>query len=262
MAVSRRGLAKRVVVWARRAETRLQCESQGWCDAVFADPVESVKGSDLVVVCAPVDVVATMVGDIAPGLDSDVLITDVGSTKSLICRSTKGRLGGRGTFIGSHPMVGSEKGGMENATLELFSGGACFVTPLEECPEDKVELLARFWGNLGMQVTTASPEKHDEIVAHISHLPHVLASALCVQLSRSEGWEAFSGAGLRDTTRIAGANAQLWMAIIKENREEVLRAIENFESELNSIKSYLRNEEWHRVTHFLERGKQFRDSLL
>ena len=113
-----------------------------------------------------------------------------------------------------------------------------------------------------MEVSTMTPEKHDEIVAHISHLPHLLASALCLQLSRQpDSWQAFSGQGLRDTTRVAAGNPEIWRSIFDENKDELLRSIDGFERELSLMRSHILNGEWAQIRHLLELGKTYREDL-
>lgn len=255
-------LVKRTHVWARRAESRVACRSSDWCDEVFADPAEAVRDSDLVIVCTPVDTIVDMVRQISGNLAKGTLVTDVGSTKSRICRLAA-RIVPEGVhFVGSHPMAGSEKSGMQHASDGLFLKRACLVTPLEETPAGPVDTLVRFWHALGMEVTTLTPETHDEIVANISHLPHLLASVLCLHLSRKpEGWQAYSGNGLRDTTRIAAGNSDIWRSIFEENKEELLRAIDGFEAELSRIRAHLHNGQWAQVRHLLELGKSYREGL-
>jgi len=261
MAVRRQGLAAEIHVWARRAEARLACEESDWCDRVFEQPAEAAAGANLVVICAPVEFIPDLVKSIRDRLEAGTVVTDVGSTKSLICRLSQAALGSNGTFIGSHPMAGSEKSGMEHADAALFQDRACFVTPLEDTDENKVIEVCRFWRSLGMEMKTTSPESHDEIVAHISHLPHLLASALCCQLAPKKGWEAFAGGGLRDTTRVAAGSPALWKSIIEQNDAEVLRAIRGFELKLQEMQSAIQNKEWHRLRHLLERGQQYRENL-
>lgn len=262
MAAHEYGLGRRVHVWARRAEVRQACMDAGWCEAAHADPRAAVKGSDLVVVCTPVDRIAGLVGEISSSLEPGALVTDVGSTKSRICRISARSVPDGVAFVGSHPMAGSEKSGMEHAEAVLFKNRACLVTPIEETPTQALERVVGFWRALGMEVTTMSPERHDEIVAHISHFPHLLASLICLQLSRKpDQWQAFSGNGLRDTTRIAAGSPEIWRSIFEENREELLRALDGFEKELSAMRSHLHNGDWVQVRHLLARGKDYREGL-
>lgn len=262
MATRELGLAKRIHVWARRAETRRACADEAWCDAVFPDPADAAEGSDLVVLCPPVDAIVPLVKQVSSKIQPGALVTDVGSTKSRICRLASHLVPEGSFFVGSHPMAGSEKSGMEHASGDLFRNRACLVTPLEESPADPVDALVAFWKSLGMEVTTMSPEKHDEIVAQISHLPHLLASLLALHLSRKPAaWQAFCGNGLRDTTRIAAGNSGIWRSIFEENKDELLRAMDEFERELARMRSSLHNGEWAHVRHLLELGKSYREGL-
>ena len=263
MAVKERGLAARVVTWSRRPESRAKCLSQGWCDAVLDSPEEAVVGSDLVVLCTPVQTIVPLLLQIRSALAADALITDVGSTKSLICREARSALEGHSaTFLGAHPMAGSEQAGMEHAQSDLFEKAACILTPLEGASNEAITKLSAFWDALGMTVSTVSPEKHDEIVAHISHLPHLLASTLCGYLATQDGtWRTLAGGGLRDTTRVASGDPQLWKQILEQNSDEVLRAIEGFEQQLHHLKTALLNQDSPGVIAQLERGKTYRDQL-
>ena len=119
-----------------------------------------------------------------------------------------------------------------------------------------------FWRDLGSEVVTVDPDKHDEIVAHISHLPQLLASSLCAFLAtRDPGWRNFAGGGLRDTTRIAGSDPKLWVSILEENRDEVLRALRLFQDELEGLQAALANRNFVEVAARLERGHAYRDKF-
>jgi len=263
MAVKERGLAARVVTWSRRPESRANCLNQSWCDAVFDSPEKAVVGSDLVVICTPVQTIVPLLVQIRPALDAEALITDVGSTKSLICREARSALEGHSaTFLGAHPMAGSEQAGMEHAQSDLFENAACILTPLDDASAEAIAKLSAFWDALGMTVSTVSPEKHDEIVAHVSHLPHLLASTLCGYLAaQDDTWRTLAGGGLRDTTRIASGDPQLWKQILEQNSDEVVRAIEGFEQQLHHLKTALLNQDSLGVIAQLERGKTYRDQL-
>ncbi len=261
-AVKDRQLCDKLVIWARRTETRVACAEKSWCDHVTASLPEAVGEADLVVVCSPVETIHPLVESIASHLQDGALVTDVGSTKSLIVRNCHTVMPKGRQFVGSHPMAGSEKSGLAHARADLFGGKTCFVTPLVDSNEQAVETILKFWRALDMEVATVSPERHDEIVAHISHLPHVLASVLCSFLSTKDpGWRNFAGNGLRDTTRVAAGNPDIWKSIFEQNREEIARAISQFENELQSLKSAITNGQTFDILNHLERGKAYREYL-
>lgn len=256
------GVTRHITLWARRPEVRLRLREQPWCDAVADTPAAAVGGADLVVICAPVDRIVPLAQEIAPALAPGALVTDVGSVKAEICRHAGAALADRAAFVGSHPMAGSEKTGWEHARSDLFARRVVFVTPLPETPPAAAERIAAFWSALDAEVATVAPDTHDEIVAHISHLPQVLASALCASLARREpGWRNFAGGGLRDTTRIAASDPKLWRTILEQNRDEVLRALRAYQDELHGLERALANRDWFEVQAILERGRAYRDQF-
>lgn len=262
LAMKGQHLTERVHVWSRRGTTRTQASQAPWCDQVFEDPASACEGSTLIVVCTPVDTIAPLLKKIKPTLDRHTLVTDVGSTKKQICEEVESILGETGIFIGSHPMAGSEQTGMKHAQANLFKGATCIMTPLKDSPPAAIARLRQLWEALGMQVIIHSPEKHDEIVAHISHLPHLLASGLCSYLARRENnWKDFSGGGLRDTTRIAASSPTLWAGILEHNRKEIISALAGFETELHRIKSALLNENHSDLFALLKSGQKYRHEL-
>lgn len=261
-AARHRGAARRIVLWSRRPENRVRLRTQPWCDEVRDTAEEAVRGANLVVLAAPVDHIPALAQAVGPHVSPGAIVTDVGSVKSEIVRLGHAAMPAGAHFVGAHPMAGSEKTGWENASPTLFEGRACFVTPLRETDPRAVEAIVRFWHELGSEVTTLDPDAHDEIVAHISHLPQIVASNLCDYLARkSPAWRNFAGGGLRDTTRIAASDPALWVEILKQNREEVLRALRRFQDELHHFQTALSNRDYAEIRTRLARGKAYRDEF-
>jgi prephenate dehydrogenase len=257
-----RGLVKRIHVWARRPEVREKCRQQYWCDAAFETPEEAVAGSDLVVICTPVETIHRLARRVAGSLREGAVVTDVGSTKGRLCRLIEAIMPPGRHFVGSHPMAGSEKSGMEFASGTLFETRTCFVTPVETTDPVSVAKIAAFWKALGMEIVTLPPEKHDEIVANISHLPHFTATILCNWLAHGNSdWKGWAGQGLRDTTRVASGSPDMWRAICEENRDEILRALEGFASEFSIMRKALEDRNYDKLFRLFESGKAYRDSM-
>jgi cyclohexadieny/prephenate dehydrogenase len=262
IAAKQRKLAASVSTWSRRAETRAKCRTQNWCDVVADSPTEAVAGAGLVVICTPVSTIAPILETIAPAIAPDTLITDVGSTKAVICEAAAKIALTHGYFIGSHPMAGSDQTGMENARGDLFEEAVCFTTPNEDSPASAHQRLREFWQALGMRMHTTSAQEHDAIVARISHLPHLLASTLCTHLAKSHpDWALFSGTGLRDTTRIAGGDPILWRDIFLQNAPAVLQALNDFETSLQQARKAIAEADEESLFAFLEAGQNFRRKL-
>jgi cyclohexadieny/prephenate dehydrogenase len=254
-----RGVAGRIVLWSRRSESRSMLRAQPWCDVAAETPADAVREASLVVIAAPVDLIVPLLQQIAPHLPAGAIITDVGSVKGEISRLGHAAVGQRGHFVGAHPMAGGEKTGWEHGRADLFERRTCFVTPLAETDSAATETVVRFWHDLGADVTKVNPDEHDEIVAHISHLPQAVASSLCSFLgAKNSRWRDFAGGGLRDTTRIAGSDPQLWRAIIEQNRDELLRALRGFEEELHGFQAALANRDYAEIVARLERGRSYR----
>jgi prephenate dehydrogenase len=258
-----RGVAGRIIIWARRPETRRAVAEARLGDATVDSPEEAVRGADFVVIAAPVDVIISLARQIAPHLAPGAIVTDVGSVKAEIAREGQAALAGRGAhFVGAHPMAGSERTGWEYGNAALFTGRTCFVTPRKDTDKQALKAVVNFWSGLGANVAKVDPEVHDRIVAHISHLPQVVASALCAFLStRDPGWRDFAGGGLRDTTRIGASDPKLWRTILEQNRPEVLKAVAGFRAELEALESALKRGDWPAVTKHLERGSTYRKGI-
>jgi prephenate dehydrogenase len=258
-AARERGAAKEIVIWARRPETRAELASQPWCSAVAETPEAAARGASLVVIASPVDAIVPLVRQIAPALSAAALVTDVGSVKAAIC---SGASAVTSAFVGSHPMAGSEKTGWQHGTADLFQGRTTFVTPLASTPPAAAARVAAFWTALGGTTVTVAPDVHDRIVAHISHLPQLVASTLCSYLAvAAPDWGAYSGGGLRDTTRIAGSDPALWQPILAANRPEVLAALRGLQQELARCEAALAAGDFAAVAALMARGRDYRGTL-
>ena len=261
-AARERDVAQRIVLWTRRPESRLKLRAQPWCDSVAETPGDAVRHASLVVIAAPVDQIVPLTRQIAPDLAPGTLVTDVGSVKNEISRLGHAALAPHAHFVGAHPMAGSEKTGWEHGTATLFEHRNCFVTPLVDTAAQATAAVVEFWHALGAEVVTLAPDQHDEIVAHISHLPQVIASSLCGFLAtKNPAWRDHAGGGLRDTTRIAGSDPQIWRAILEQNRDEILRALSGFEDELHGLRAALANRDYVEVAARISRGKAYRDQF-
>lgn len=252
-----------IVIWARKPESRAKCQDKEWCDTVSETPEKAVSGSDLILLGTPVNTILPLLEQIQPLLKAGSVVSDVGSTKAFICRGAQKIFKNtNAVFLGSHPMAGSDQSGMEHARYDLFKDAACIITPLLETPTAITKKMSTFWKLLEMNVTSVSPEIHDAIVAHISHLPHILASVLCNYLAQKDTtWQRLAGGGLRDTTRIAAGDPELWKQILEQNRDEVLHAIDGFEHQLDALKKALAANDSNSVLSQLKQGKDYRDRL-
>jgi prephenate dehydrogenase len=240
----------------------VRLQGQPWCDEIRDTPEEAVRGASLVVLAAPVEKIVTLAQVVGPCLEVGTLVTDVGSVKGEIARQGHAAMRPGVHFVGAHPMAGSEKSGWEHATESLFEGRACFVTPMAATDARALDSIVRFWHELGAEVTTLDPDAHDEIVAHISHLPQVVAASLCHFLAQKDpAWRSFAGGGLRDATRLGAGDPTMWIEILRQNRDEVLRALRQFQDELQEFQTALANRDFVELRTRLERGKAYREAF-
>jgi len=263
MAVKKEGLAQTIKVWARRKETLSLCKLEKWCDYAEDDLEQSVKGSEFVIICTPVEIIPKIIEKIATVLDDGSIITDVGSVKSKICYwgdqiVSNSRVG----FIGSHPMAGSENSGMGYADINLFSGKPCIITSTEKSNRSMVETTKKFWIALNMAVYEFSPDEHDKAVAYFSHLPHLISSCLANNLElKPKSWRKISGNGIKDSTRIAAGDPDLWKQIFLMNKRQLMLALDDWENTLLKMKEIIKNEDNDKILSFLEQGAKFRKDL-
>lgn len=261
LAAKRRGLVGDVVGVARSEATRRAAIEVGAADQVTDDVAAAVREADLVYVATPVAAIPPLLEVIAPEVRLGTIVTDAGSIKADICRTGLRLL--PATFIGGHPMAGSERAGVRLARADLFEGNTYILTP-QEADEELVQRLTEFVSKLGAQPVITSPDEHDRLTACSSHLPHLWASALALGLAQSPDAEAirpFTGSGLRDSTRIAASDPDLWCDIYQGNRHNVLRACEYAEAAFHRLVLALREERGGELLSDLQRAKHFREDL-
>lgn len=257
---ARRAGGWRVGLWARRAEAVAEIEERGIADAVSTDLRGIVAGADLVILCVPIGVMPALAREIADAISADTIVTDVGSVKAPVVAELGAIFRGRGRFVGSHPMAGSEQTGIAAARTELFDDAACILTPDASSDAGAVAELRAFWQSLGSRVLEVPPAGHDEIVALVSHLPHLLAATLVhtVQVENAGAFD-FSGPGFRDTTRVASGPPAMWAEILRTNRDAVRKSAEAMIEKLREIITLLDREP--QMTEFLTQAKAQRDRL-
>jgi prephenate dehydrogenase len=158
-------------------------------------------------------------------------------------------------------MAGSEQGGIAAASAELFSNAACLLTNDENAPAEICAALERFWKNVGCRTSWMSASIHDELVARISHLPHVVAASAARVCLKEPSEGRFGGGGLRDTTRVASGNPDMWAEIVTENRAALLAPLRETIADLNTILKLLENGDQQATLQWLAEAKQPRDTL-
>ncbi len=262
LAAKKHRVAGKVVIWGRRIENSQAALKLKAADRIALTPEEAVRGSDLIILATPVEVMPGLVRSFRSKVNRKAIVTDVGSTKYDVVKHLSSLLSGRCTYIGSHPMAGAEKDGIHAAKADLFDGSVCILTPLPRARQANIKRLADFWQAIGCKIRTTSPSEHDELVAYISHLPHLVAAALVNLVERRKpGAFDFIGNGFRDMTRIASGPPDMWSQIALSNREEIRRSVDRLIEELETVRRNVANASDMELRAFLRRAKERRDDL-
>lgn len=252
--------------YTRSPERRTIALQRGAVDAVFGTPGEAVEGADIVVYCAPILAIPRLVRETLPSLKRGALLTDVGSTKSFLVREI-GRIA-RGmsvTFVGSHPIAGSELQGIEAAREDLYKGATVVVTPDRKTPKPAVKQIELFWKGMGADVCRMNPDDHDHILARTSHLPHLVAALLATTVGRGRETKKiarYCGAGFRDTSRVAEGGPDIWGDILKTNSLAVADELKAYRDQVDDLVDQLARGQFVQVQRFLEKGRSVRRTLL
>ncbi len=245
-----------VIGVARSERTLLEAVHLGAADRTTDDPLEAVADADLVYIATPVSTIARSITVIAPALRPGALVTDAGSTKREIVAAAR-HLPKEVSFVGGHPMAGSEQAGVGAARASLFHGRTYLLTPTPGADA----ALARFRHvveAIGARPVIVDADTHDHMLAHTSHLPHLVAAALCRSIGETCAARDFVGNGLRDTTRIAEGPAEVWREILLTNADEVLNALEQFREEIDAYLNALDARDESAITRLLEDARECR----
>ena len=231
LAIKKKKIAHEVIGVSRHRKSLLLARKRGAIDR-GAQQIDIIKDADLVILAAPVSVILNLAPRISKIIRPDCIVTDVGSTKAEIVAKLEKIFP---YFVGSHPLAGSEKRGVLNACPELFKDSLCILTPTKKTVAEVKEKIVEFWNELGARVIFLSAANHDKALSFISHLPHVAAFSL--MSSVPDQYLKFAANSLKETTRIASSDIQLWADIFLSNRKNITGSIESLERNLKKIKS-------------------------
>jgi prephenate dehydrogenase len=253
--IRKKGLAKEVVGVSRHKESLSWAKRIGAIDK-GSQNLNIIRGADLVILATPVNSILGLAGPISRIIAKNCLVTDVGSTKERIVRAFENLFP---NYVGSHPLAGSEKRGVKNARKDLFKGSLCILTPTKKTNAAALRKINLLWKNAGAMTFFLTPQAHDRILSSVSHLPHVVAFSLIEAVP--ESFLKFSSGGLKDSTRIASSDSELWAQIFLSNSGNIVRDIGLFQKKLNSIKLAIRSKNKKKLSTLLQRAKDKRNRL-
>lgn len=253
-----------IIACSRTRKTVEQAMEDGVVNRIPDKINEDFSDCDYIFLCAPVSSNAEYLEQLKPIIDPSCIITDVGSTKSDIhARVTE--LGMEANFIGGHPMAGSEKTGYANSKRILIENAYYVITPTRSVSEDAVIRYRDFTASLKALPLVLDYRTHDYVTAGISHLPHIIASAL-VNLVRDSDTEdgimkMVAAGGFKDITRIASSSPEMWEQICMTNRKNISSILNAYIGSLTAIKRQLDTAEEGAIYHLFETSRDYRNSL-
>jgi prephenate dehydrogenase len=213
-------------------------------DVIAKDYKEAVSDADLIIISTPISKIGEVVNHIKDYLKKGAIITDVGSAKEKVVKRVSEILPDGVFFIGGHPMAGSENEGILSATPELFRNTFYILTPTDTTISEPLVTLHSLFTKIGAKVISMDPKEHDENVALISHLPHILSTNLVDMIDdkqkRMKNLFKLCAGGFRDMTRIAAANTKMWLDISLENKDELIKSIDDYIEYLTKFKNNIR----------------------
>lgn len=248
-----------------RTRSRLeQAVREGIIDGILDGVGEQLRECDIIFLCTPVEYNAHYLSEIRPYLKENAIVTDVGSTKADIHRAVR-ELQMEGCFVGGHPMAGSEKTGYENATDHLLENAYYIITPTPHSRPGDVEQMAAIARLIGSLPIVLDFQRHDRIVAAISHLPHLIASSL-VNLVRDcddkeERMKQLAAGGFKDITRIASSSPEMWEQICMANTGPISEMLKAYIVSLQHILENLQQQDSHAVYELFDQSRTYRNAI-
>ncbi len=238
-------LASEIVASARRIETLERALELGLCDTVAINPLDAVRGADLIVLGTPPGVMGGVAAAIGAGIGPEAIVTDVGSIKAQIVRDVCPHLPDPSRFVPGHPVAGTEHSGPDAAFATLFVNRRCILTPIEDTDPHAVERIRALWEIAGSAVDEMTPEHHDKVLAITSHLPHLIAYTIVGTVADLEDQQKsevfkYAAGGFTDFTRIAGSDPTMWRDVFLNNREAVLEMLGRFTEDLVALQRAIR----------------------
>jgi len=254
--------------WARRKETREEALRRGIVDESSENIEDIISQSDISILCLPIPRIIEFGEKYAAHFKKGSVVTDIGSVKGAITSPLEKALVLYGVFfIGSHPMAGTEKSGIEAAFSELYKGASVFITKTSQSSSAALETVKKFWQTINTRPVEIGVLEHDELVAHTSHLQHIAALAIteavldCDPDTLKLRYAGCAG-GFKDTSRITSSSPQMWREIIEHNQPAVLESVKEFEKRWLNIIKIIENKDFDALYQEFAKGKKMRDEWL
>jgi prephenate dehydrogenase len=223
--------------------------------------LNEIKNCDIIILTIPVDGIIAIAKQL-PDLDPKCTVIDFGSTKQKISESIPGSI--RKNFVTAHPMTGTEKFGPKAAIDDLYTNKVVVLCDLEMSGKYQESLAKELFTDIGMNIVCMDAKEHDRHAAFISHMPHALSYSLANSVMKQEASKsiiALAGGGFKDMSRIAKSSPNMWEDIFRQNKSNVLEAINAFQTELKKCQKMVENEEWETLNTWMKDANKLHDIL-
>lgn len=262
----RSGLCRRIVGMDADPANLQRALALGVIDQGFGDAAEAAQKADVVLIAVPVRATEAVLTALKPTWNPLAVYTDAGSTKANVVEAAQRVFGQMpSNFVPGHPIAGAERSGVDAADAGLYRGKRVILTPTAETNPEAVKRVAELWRGAGAEVAEMEPERHDQVLAATSHLPHITAFALVDMLGREDQTEEifrYAAGGFRDFTRIASSDPTMWRDICLANRGPLLQRIEGLRRELAQMAALIEAEDGAALLQNFQRAKAARQRFL
>ncbi|MDD2887513.1 MAG: prephenate dehydrogenase [Aliarcobacter sp.] len=259
-AVKRYGIAKKVYGFTNSEKNKKDILDLNLVDELV-DLETLKKVSDVIILAIPVDAIIGMFPDFLD-IDENTTIIDMGSTKEYIVKNIPSKI--RKNFIAAHPMTGTEKSGPKAAIDDLYEGKTVVFCDLEDNGNLHVNRAFKIFQEIGMRIVVMDSDQHDIHACYISHLPHIISFSLANTVMSHEDPKsiiALAAGGFKDMSRIAKSSPRMWSDIFKQNRKNLLAAIETFENQLDEAKKMIEDENYEVLEEWMKKANTLHEIL-
>lgn len=254
----------KIMAYMRTRSKLEQAQKDGIVDTVLTGIGEELRECDMIFLCTPVEYNAQYLASVKPYLKPGAILTDVGSTKTNIHEEVI-RLGLEESFVGGHPMAGSEKTGYENSTDHLLENAYYIITPSVRSSQNQIDRLVAVATKIGSIPLVLDYRDHDRITAAISHLPHIVASSLVNLVRDADGprehMKQLAAGGFKDLTRIASSSPDMWEQICVTNSSNIANILERYIQSLTEILDRIRDKDHKAIHNLFDTSRSYRDSV-
>jgi prephenate dehydrogenase len=253
-------IAEKIYGYARSEKSKTEIEELNLVDELV--DIKTIKEKcDLIVLAIPVDNIISMIPQFLD-INEKTTIMDLGSTKEFIIENVPSSI--RKNFIAAHPMTGTEKSGPKAAIDDLYEGKTVVLCNLEDNDNLHVNRAFKIFQEIGMRIVVMDANEHDVHACYMSHLPHAISFSLAnTVMSREDPKSiiALAAGGFKDMSRVAKSSPKMWSDIFKQNRKNLLNAIDQFEIQMKEVRDMVENEKYEDLKKWMRKANSLHEIL-